>query len=199
MGKLTPPNYSGSSSFDNFERFVTGLLHHFKTLQVMSPHFDQVHIRLMGQSLMGDALDWFNRTIDTNDDCSAGWGFELAVIALKERFVHCSSIQDAAIKFNLLAQGKRSVIDFYNELRSLAMCMAEKPSDYDIKQWFINGLSSVISTCITDYGYMAEGYDIEDLLQVSKQVEDARQYVAKQHPHAVGTGQSAYKQAAAKR
>src|SRR6202453_4907582 len=78
------------------------------------------------------------------------------------------------------------------------MCMAEKPSDYDIKRRFINGLSSVISTCITDYGYTAEGYDIEDLLQVSKQVEDARQYVAKQHPHAVGTGQLAYKQAASK-
>src|ERR1700677_5146915 len=28
----------------------------------------------------------------------------------------------------------------------------------------------------------AESFDIEDLLQVSKQVEDARQYVAKQHP-----------------
>src|ERR1700677_1717361 len=198
MGKLTPPNYSGSSSFEDFEQFVTRLLRHFKTLQVMSPDFNQVHIWLMGQSFMGDALDWFNHTIDTNDDHSVGWGFEMAVIALKERFVHRSSIQDAATKFDLLAQGKRSVIDFYNKLRSLAMCMAEKPSDYDIKQRFINGLLSVISTCITDYGYTAEGYDIEDLLQVSKQVEDARQYVAKQHPHAVGTGQLAYKQAASK-
>src|ERR1700677_4745308 len=44
---------------------------------------------------------------------------------------------------------------------------------------------------------MAKGYDIADLLQVSKQVEDARQYVAKQHPHAAGTGQWVYKQAAA--
>src|ERR1700677_4045475 len=78
------------------------------------------------------------------------------------------------------------------------MCMAEKPSDYDIKRQFINGLSSIISTHITDYGYTAEGYDIKDLLEVSKQVEDARQYVVKQHPHAAGTGQSAYKQAAAK-
>ena len=76
--------------------------------------------------------------------------------------------------------------------------MAEKPSDYDIKRQFINELSSVISTCITDYGYTAKGYDIEDLLQVSKQVKDAQQYVAKQHPHAAGTGQSAYKQVAAK-
>ena len=94
-------------------------------------------------------------------------------------------------KFDLLAQGKQSVIDSYKELRSLAKRMAEKPSDYDIKRRFINGLSSVISTCITNYGYMAKGYDIKDLLQVSKQVEDAQQYVAKQHPHAVGTGQSA--------
>src|ERR1700677_354843 len=78
------------------------------------------------------------------------------------------------------------------------MCMAEKPSNYDIKRWFINGLSSVISTHITDYGYTAKGYDIEDLLQVSKQVEDDRKYVAKQYPHAAGTGQLAYKQAAAK-
>src|ERR1700677_4162485 len=107
MDKLTPPNYSGSSSFEDFEQFVTGLLHHFKTLQVMSPDFDQVHIRLMGQSLTGDALDWYNRTIDTNDDRSAGWGFEMAVIALKERFVHRLSIQDAATKFDLLAQGKQ--------------------------------------------------------------------------------------------
>src|ERR1700677_3419439 len=76
MGKLTPSNYSGSSSFKDFERFVTGLLHHFKTLQVMSPDFDQVHIQLMGQSLMGNVLNWFNCTIDTNDDHSAGWGFE---------------------------------------------------------------------------------------------------------------------------
>src|SRR6202453_577479 len=175
MGKLTPLNYSGSSSFEDFERFVTRLLHHFKTLQVMLPDFEQVHIWLMGQSLTGDALDWFNCTIDTNDDRSAGWGFESAVIALKERFVHCSSIQDAATKFDSLAQGKQSVINFYNELRSLAMHMAEKPFDYDIKQRFINGLSSVISTCITDYDYTAEDYDIEDL---SKQVEDAQQYVA---------------------
>src|ERR1700677_5046078 len=97
-----------------------------------------MHIQHMGQSLMGDTLDWFNHTIDTNDDRSAGWGFESAVIALKEQFVHRSSIQDAATKFDLLAQGKQSVIDFYNELRSLAMHMAEKTSDYDIKRQFIN-------------------------------------------------------------
>jgi hypothetical protein len=83
--------------------------------------------------LYGQRAQLANRTIDTNDDHSAGWGFEMAVIALKEQFVHCSSIQDAATKFDSLAQGKQSVIDFYNELRSLAMHMAEKPSDYDIK------------------------------------------------------------------
>src|SRR6202453_2933075 len=82
MGKLMPPNYSGSSSFEDFERFITRLLHHFKILQVMSPDFDQVHIWLMGQSLTGDTLNWFNHTIDMNDDRSAGWEFEMAVIAL---------------------------------------------------------------------------------------------------------------------
>jgi hypothetical protein len=177
--KLTVPSYDGSTSLSEFERYLSSLLRYFKIYQLLAPEDDPLRINLVGQALTGPALTWFDQTIDTNDIREKDWTFESVMIALKERFVHKASTQDAADKFDALVQGNSTVIEYYNSFRETAQRMVELPSNYDAKRKFMSGLNTALSVKIMEYGITPEISSLEDIVSMARQVEESRQYIAR--------------------
>jgi len=180
--KVNTPKYSGDSSLAVFESFMTDLLRLLKTYQLFKPDYDKTHIRILGTGLEGAAKEWFNHTVDTNDIHSPQWTFEEVVLALKDRFVHRASSQDAAVQFDQFTQSKRGVMEYYNMLRSYAQRMVEKPSSYDFRRRFLNGLSYGIRHRVLDYGLAPETAEVDSILQLALQVETSSQYTSRNTP-----------------
>ena len=134
----------------------------------------------MGTSLTNDANKWFNHTVDTNDPSSPDWTFEEVVIVMKNRFVHRALAQDASNQYDGFSQSKRSVMEYYNMLRSYAQHMIEPPSAYDFRQRFISGLLPSIYRRLLEYGLASDYTPIDDILKVALQIETSMQYAARE-------------------
>jgi Retrotransposon gag protein len=118
--KIPIPKYAGETALADFERYITDLLWYFKIHQLLLVEHDCYRVQIMGTSLTGDVNEWFNHTVDTNDPSSPDWTFEEVVIAMKDRFVHHASAQDAANQYDGFSQSWRSVMEYYNMLHSYA-------------------------------------------------------------------------------
>ena len=140
--KIQAPTYSGEPSLDAFERFITNFLNFLKIYQLCSDDLDRYRIYILGTCLIKDANEWYTQTIDTNDEHALKWAFEDVVLALKARFVHKASSRDAATNYDLLSQSTKTVMDYYNLLRSYSTHMIECPSGYDFSRRFTDGLNA---------------------------------------------------------
>jgi hypothetical protein len=101
---------------------------------------------------------------------------EDAIIALKDRFVHRASSQDATLKFDQLRQDKTGVVGLYSKLMTVTSQMIEVPSAYDMRQRFLIGLILSIRTKILRCGFSAENSTLADMLQCAKQIEEEAYY-----------------------
>src|SRR6202142_927314 len=177
--KIQAPTYSGEPSLDAFERFITNFLNFLKIYQLCSDNLDRYQIYILGTCLIKDANEWYAQTIDTNDKHALKWAFEDVVLALKARFVHKASSRDAATNYDLLTQSTKTVMDYYNLLRSYSTHMIECPSGYDFSRRFTDGLNASIRKRVLELGITPEHSSMADLLRHAVQIESSLQYMSK--------------------
>src|ERR1700675_4954424 len=60
--------------------------------------------------------------------------------------------------------------------------MVEKPSSYDFRRRFLNGLSYGIRHWVLDYGLAPETAEVDSILQLALQVETSSQYTSRNTP-----------------
>ena len=177
--KIQAPTYSGEPSLDAFERFITNFLNFLKIYQLCSDDLDRYRIYILGTCLIKDANEWYAQTIDTNDEHALKWAFEDVVLALKARFVHKASSRDAAMNYDSLSQSTKTVMDYYNLLRSYSTHMIECPSGYDFSRRFTDGLNASIRKHVLELGITPEHSSMADLLRHAVQIESSLQYTSK--------------------
>src|ERR1700690_815250 len=183
VGKLgimiQAPTYSGEPSLDAFEQFIMNFLNFLKIYQLCSDDLDRYQIYILGTCLIKDANEWYAQTIDTNDEHALKWAFEDVVLALKARFVHKASSRDAATNYDSLSQSTKTVMDYYNLLRSYSTHMIECPSGYDFSRRFTDGLNASIRKRVLELGITPEHSTMADLLRHAVQIESSLQYMSK--------------------
>src|ERR1700723_1007925 len=104
---------------------------------------------------------------------------EDVVLALKARFVHKASSRDAATNYDSLSQSTKTVMDYYNLLRSYSTHMIECLSGYDFSRRFTDGLNASIRKHVLELGITPEHSTTADLLRHAVQIESSLQYTSK--------------------
>jgi hypothetical protein len=172
--KLTPPEYNGADTIDEFLCFIKEVTNYFLIHNIMRAELDRFRVSLLGPLLKGKAQKWYQHTIDNNIDGT--WTFEEAMVALKQYFVKDASLRDAAARFERVTQKDKSVTELKRSLEQLSQQMVQPPSDYHMHRRFLLALNIDIQSAMIKFGISPENHKLEDIFKIAKQVEQSQYY-----------------------
>ena len=172
--KLSPPEYEGGETIDEFLKFMRELLNFLSIYSLLKPEADLFRVKFLGQILKGKALKWYQHMINSNADRS--WKFEETMVALKWYFIRDASSRDATMKFDCLSQKGQSVTELKKDLERLSQQMIQTPSDYDMARRFLSALKPEISTKVVRHGYNPENSNLNAIFEAAKFIEEAHFY-----------------------
>ncbi len=90
--------YDGDPSMEVLWDWLKSLVIHLKTQQLGSPDCDQEQKLIIEPVLTGKAKKWYHNHI-IKVDSNKIWMFTLVILALYDRFIHDSMMQEARSKF----------------------------------------------------------------------------------------------------
>ncbi|KAI9060963.1 hypothetical protein FKP32DRAFT_1538620, partial [Trametes sanguinea] len=175
VAKLPPPKtYEGKDDPDQFEVWLRGLLEYFSTLRLTGLDWDRDRLRLISQSLGGEAATWFYNTVQSPSRDKRDWLFEEAIVGLYRRFVHRDTHLQAEQQFaNLRFDAQRGgVAALYERMLYLSDKMWERPSDFVMRKKFLEALPDQYEQILTVYkGMSAQFNTLLELYQAASELE----------------------------
>ncbi|EIW62763.1 uncharacterized protein TRAVEDRAFT_43091 [Trametes versicolor FP-101664 SS1] len=183
--KMTLPKpYLGKDDLDAFEMWLHNLLEFFRTLRITGPSMDPDRLRILGDCLSDEAAVWMYNTVQSPSRERRDWLFEEAVIGLFRRFIHCDTHLQAAYNYNNLCfeANKGGVAALYERLLSITEKMWEKPTQFQLRNKFLNMLPmsyvhtlTVVNGLSVKYNSLAALYQaVLELEQSSRELHQRR-------------------------
>ena len=137
--KTTLPTYDGKPGTD-VEIWIFGIEEYFGLHGIQH---DNMKVRLMGQALTSQALEWYRLQAQVEDMDNLKWDSFKAI--LKKMFVPVDSEMETINKFDALTQGKKTVQTYTLTFKHLAWALEGFKSGYSEKilvHKYQRGLSS---------------------------------------------------------
>src|SRR5271155_2486435 len=121
---------------------------------------------LLMEHLDGEAKKWFIRHVTGVNRAKLDWSFEEVILALYNRFVHASTMQDAREGFRKAKYSPSTGVQgFYDTLMDHAQSMAVYPDEYSILEAFLEGIPESMRTqLIRELGLSLEINSIDDFV-----------------------------------
>jgi hypothetical protein len=167
--------YSGSSKFSELENWLATLVYRYALLKFggSDPDMDCIRVLTLVEYLEGDALTWYTTHILSAKRTVARWRFCDTIVALYDRYVLPSSMQDARENFRKVRYtATLGVQGFYDALLEHAQNMAIYPDSYTIMEEFMSGLpQAMLSRCFRDHRLTVEANMLEDWVSAAKEIE----------------------------
>ncbi|PPQ66679.1 hypothetical protein CVT24_008832 [Panaeolus cyanescens] len=168
--------YSGSQKFADLEDWLTVFCHKIAARQMGGDHpsLDILRQRVLMEHLGGEALKWYIRHVVSVNRSKRDWTFESIILAMYNRFVHPSTMQDAREGFKKAKYSVATGVQgFYDLLLDFAQSMSVYPDEYSLKEAFLDGIPDSMGTyLITEVGLSPEMHSIEDFVLYAKRREE---------------------------
>jgi len=165
--------YSGSAKFADLENWLSKLVYKLAVRQIGGNDLDRLRLLITGEHLEGEAQDWYIRHVLSVNRSKFDWTFEGVILALYNRFVHPSTMQDAREGFRKAKYSSSlGVQTFYDILMDFAQNMAVYPDEYSIIEVFLDGIPKDMRTeLIRIKGLSPEVNSLEDFVAFAKEYE----------------------------
>jgi hypothetical protein len=158
--------YTGSAKFADLEDWLSDLVYRMATRQLGGPDLDRFRVLIVSEHLGGEAHTWYHRHVTSTNRTKLDWTFESIILALYNRFVHATTMQDAREGFRRAKySASRGVQSYYDELIGYAKNMAAYPDDYSFIEVFLDGIPKEMrSELIKERGLSPEVHFMEDFV-----------------------------------
>ncbi|PBK86005.1 hypothetical protein ARMGADRAFT_1035977 [Armillaria gallica] len=145
------------------------------SMEVLWDWLKSLVIHLETQQL-GKAKKWYHDHI-IEVDSNKTWTFTSVILALYDRFIHDSMMQEARCKFEkaTFAKGGGTVEGFQDLLESYIRNMTMKPNDYTIQKLFMKRIPHAIRNVILEDHLHMELNMLDELVLSGKAWEDTEQ------------------------
>ena len=165
--------YSGSAKFADLENWLSKLVYKLAVRQIGGNDLDRLRLLITGEHLEGEAQNWYIRHVLSVNRSKFDWTFEGVILALYNRFVHPSTMQDAREGFRKAKYSSSlGVQTFYDILMDFAQNMAVYPDEYSIIEVFLDGIPKDMRTeLIRIKGLSPEVNSLEDFVAFAKEYE----------------------------
>lgn len=162
----TSDKYTGSAKFADLENWLSDLVYKLAIRQLGGKDLDRLRVLLLGEHLGGDAHEWYTRHVVSVNRTKFDWTFESVIVALYNRFIHATTMQDAREGFRKARySASRGVQAFYDELVGFAKNMAVYPDDYSFIEVFLDGIPEKMRTeLLRERGLSPEIHTMEDFI-----------------------------------
>ncbi len=170
-----PPKYGGVDDPEVLDRWVYTLLKYLRSVEATGPVHDQLRVEMTGSYLEGEASDWFKEEVEGPTRLVEEWTFKDMLFGLARRFISESSAIEAEHKFdNLCYDPKTGARYFHGELKRLASCMADCPSDYAMSRKFILGLPPRMRDDLVERQGYRPTTNVLELVSAACRIENGR-------------------------
>ena len=166
MESSTIDKYAGTAKFADLENWLSATVYKMAVRQLGGQELDRIRVMLLMEHLDGEAKKWFIRHVTGVNQAKLDWTFEEVILALYNRFVHASTMQDAREGFRKAKYlPSTGVQGFYDTLMDHAQSMAVYPDDYSILEAFLEGIPESMRTqLIRELGLSPEINSINDFV-----------------------------------
>jgi hypothetical protein len=79
-----PEQYSGSSKLEDFEVFMSNILHWLKINCVLGAASSELQLIFLGTCLTGEAQEWYLRNVESFMCIVQQWNLEIAILSLQQ-------------------------------------------------------------------------------------------------------------------
>src|SRR5277367_1031736 len=158
--------YTGSAKFADLENWLSATVYRMAVRQLGGRELDRVRVMLLMEHPDGEAKKWFIRHVTGVNRAKLDWSFEEVILALYNRFVHASTMQDAREGFRKAKYSPATGVQgFYDTLMDHAQSMAVYPDEYSILEAFLEGIPESMRTqLIRELGLSPEVNSIDDFM-----------------------------------
>ncbi|PBL04563.1 hypothetical protein ARMGADRAFT_1022955 [Armillaria gallica] len=165
--------YDGDLSMEVLWDWLKSLVIHLETQQLGSPDHDQERKLIIEPVLTGKAKKWYHDHV-IEVDSNKAWTFTSVILALYDRFIHDSVMQEAQSKFEkaTFAEGGGTVEGFQDLLESYIRDMTMKPNDYTIRKLFMKRIPYAMRNAILEDHLSMELNTLDELVLSGKAWED---------------------------
>jgi hypothetical protein len=143
---LLPEQYSDSSKLEDFEVFMSNILHWLKINGMLHATSSELQLIFLGTCLTGKAQEWYMHNVESSTCIVQQWNLEITILSLQHRFLPMLTHRHVASDFDMVHQGNGTVQELYNLITKLADQMIHLPNNYTFRQRFIEALQPSIST-----------------------------------------------------
>ncbi|KDQ09394.1 hypothetical protein BOTBODRAFT_179097 [Botryobasidium botryosum FD-172 SS1] len=170
-----PEKFSGSSpNMDKLEAWTDATTRYLRLNHIDVKNMTTLH-DWIAMMLTGEAADWFRDAVSYGAN-PADWDIQRIIEGLKSHFITQDSLLTAAKSFGPVKQNGRRVQELYNELEKFARRMVERPSDYEFRRRFMDGLDNHISVAMIRLGTTVEKSTLAEILLEAQKQEAALDY-----------------------
>ncbi|KAH9474193.1 hypothetical protein JR316_0013508 [Psilocybe cubensis] len=168
--------YSGSPKFSDLENWLSDLCTKMAVRQLGGPKNEQIRRMILPEYLDGEAKFFYNHHVANINRQKRSWTFEEVILALYERFVHPTSMQDAREAFRTaMFNPDKGVQAFYDTILEHAQNMYEYPDQYSILEVFLSGIPRAMrSHLIRNDGLSPEINSVDEFVGLAKLYEECQ-------------------------
>ncbi|KAK0430215.1 hypothetical protein EV421DRAFT_1913211 [Armillaria borealis] len=179
--------YDGDPSMEVLWDWLKSLVIHLETQQLGGPDRDRERKLIIEPVLTGKAKKWYHDHVIEVDSARI-WTFTSVILALYDRFIHDSVMQEARSKFEkaTFAEGGGTVEGFRDLLESYIRNMTMKPDDYTVRKLFMKRIPHAMRNAILEDHLRMELNTLDELVLSGKAWEDTehskKEYAGKETP-----------------
>ena len=169
---MLTPLYGGEDDLLLFQQWLLGLLWWLSTYMLTGPSNDEQWRQMLPVCLGGEAIKWYNTTVDAPNRVVA-WTFEEIVLALHAQFITWQATIDAAFRFkNHHYNRTDGVLKFHHELTAYADQMVQTLDKFLFKSKFMDELPyEVVQHIVQQQGLSFKVNNLEEILMVALEWE----------------------------
>src|ERR1700721_433954 len=169
---MPTPLYEGEDDLLLFQQWLLGLLRWLSTYMLTGQSNDEQRRRTLPVCLGGEAIKWYNTTVDAPTRVAA-WTFEETVLALHAQFITRQAAIDAAFRFkNHRYNRTDGVLKFHRELTVYADQMVQTPDEFSFKSKFMDELPyEVVQHIVQQRGLSFEVNNLDEILAAALEWE----------------------------
>ena len=159
------PVYDGEDDLLVFQQWLLSLLRWLSTYLLTGPSNDEHRRKTLPMCLGGEAIKWYNTTVDAPARVST-WTFEEIVLALHTQFITRQAAIEAAFRFkNHKFRHEDRILRFNRELAEFASQMVHPPDEFSFKSKLMEELPyEVVQHIVQNTGLSFEVNSLEEIL-----------------------------------
>jgi hypothetical protein len=168
-----PKHYQGEPDIEKFESWLQQMLRWMQFYQQCGDELDERRVIMTGMLVDGPARVWYDDVVEGTVQGTRKWKFREVIIGLYNRFIHESSIQSAADRFQKVRYDpEKGLAAFSQELDRYAARMSSIPDAYTFKSQLMMGMPEAMLDHLLDKGINAEDSRLKDILEQGRVYEE---------------------------